>query len=820
MSRTVDPIDHLYQMVKDGISYGIVHQVAEDEYHSGRTIRIHDQQLINFGLCSYLGIEADERLKQGVIDAVNQFGVQYSVSRAYVSNRLYTELEDLLGQMFDGKHVLVTQNTTLGHLAALPVIIEPNDAVLVDFQVHNSVQTTLSQLRTKKVHIEYIRNDDMAQLEERIVALQEQHRRIWYLCDGIYSMYGNAASITTLESLLNRYEQFHLYIDDAHGMSWSGKHGRGFVLNQIEQHERMIVVVSLSKSFSAGGGAIVFPNFDLYHKVKSCGGPMIFSIPINPPTLGAAVASAKLHLSDELPALQNQLMANIRYFNQMAEAYQLPLVNATENPIRFIGVGLPKLAYAVVSRLQELGFYTNIAAYPAVPMRRSGIRITVTNHHTKEDILALIQAIAQVLPVLLREGGSSMDKLYKTFKMSNPDSLTMPANEEGRSSSAALKLEHHTSIQEIQSKEWNQLLGGRGFEWDFLHCLERTFENQPLPENNWAFHYYIVRDSNGVPVLATFCTKVLLKDDILESGEVSKAVEQLRVDNPYYLTSNYLVMGSLLTEGDHLYLDRQGNWQEALSMFIEELQAEQARCHANTIMLRDFSIHDEELAEWMKQHGYLSRAMPESNVLILQCEDEQDYVSQLSRSARALIRKEVLAFEHMFEVDIVTCDSPTPSEALIEDLHNLYLNVQRRKHDINLFALPQNLWSEMLKHPGWELLVFRIAPEHGGDPEGRPVGFMSCYKGENHYVMSMVGINSQYTESHHLYRQTFYQSIKRAIQLKLPVVHLGIDANKEKQRFGAATHATNVYYQTSDHYAYQVLDNIKANLGSALAVTR
>jgi 7-keto-8-aminopelargonate synthetase-like enzyme len=818
MSKTDDPLQHLYQMVKDAAASGIVHHQSEDEFHTGRTLRIHDRDLINFGLCSYLGLETDPRLKQGAIEAVNQFGVQFSVSRAYVSNRLYAELEELLGRIFGGQPVLVTQNTTLGHLAALPVIIEPNDAVLVDFQVHHSVQTTVNQVRTKKVHIEYIRNDDMEQLEERIAALREHHRRVWYLCDGIYSMYGNEASVKKLEELLNKYEQFHLYIDDAHGMSWSGKHGRGFVLNQIELHERMIVVVSLSKSFSAGGGAIVFPNFELYHKVRSCGGPMIFSIPLNPPTLGAAVASAKLHLSEELALLQEQLMDKIRYFNLTAQAYHLPLVNATDNPIRFIGVGLPKLAYAAVRSLQDRDFYTNIAAYPAVPMRRSGIRITITNYHTKEDILALIRTIAHTLPEIVQEGGGSMDKLYKVFKMPVP--LSLEANGEARPSAAALSLEHHTSITAIRPEEWNGLLGGRGFEWHFLRGLECTFRDQPLRESNWSFHYYIVRDSNGVPVLATFCTGVLLKDDILETGEVSKAVELERMRDPYFLTSDCLVMGSLLTEGNHLYLDRQGDWRSALSMLIEELHAEQARSQANTIMLRDIPVEDEELTGCLTQHGYLQKAMPESNVLVLSCSNELEYLSQLSKSARAVVRKEVLAYEHMFQVEVLTSDSPAPSEQLIRDLHALYLNVQQRKHDLNLYPLPMNLWSEMLKHPGWELLVFRISPEHGGDPDGRPAGFMSCYLGEDHYVMSMVGIDSQYTESHHVYRQTFYQSIKRAIQFQRRTVYMGIDANKEKQRFRATTHSSYMYYQTSDHYNFHVLENIKASLGNAVAATR
>ncbi|MFD0587332.1 aminotransferase class I/II-fold pyridoxal phosphate-dependent enzyme [Paenibacillus sp. GCM10027627] len=823
MSKADESFLHLYQMINEAISHGIVHHVAEDEQHEGRTIRLQDRNMLNFGLCSYLGLEADSRLKQGAIDAVNRYGVQFSVSRAYVSHPLCEDAEGLLSQIFDGKPALFAQTTTLGHLSALPILIEPGDAVLVDFQVHNSVQTTVNIVRTKKVHIEYIRNDDMEQLEERIVALKENHRRIWYLCDGIYSMYGNEASLDALERLLNKYDQFHLYIDDAHGMGWIGINGRGFVLSRIPHHDRMIVVTSLSKSFSAGGGAVVFPNYEMYHKVRSCGGPMIFSIPSNPPTLGAVIASAHIHLSDELPALQSKLLDHIRYFNETAKAYGLPLVHATENPIRFIGVGLPKLAYAVVSRLQDMGFYTNIAAYPAVPMRRSGIRITLTNHHTKEDIFALIQAIAAALPEIVTAGASSMDKLFKTFKMPQLQSsknMVAAATVERSAERGGLSVEHHESIEAIGKEEWNRLLGDRGYEWDFLLALEKTFIDQSNPEDKWSFHYFIVRDKEGFPLLATYCTGVLLKDDILESSAVSMAVEQNRIDDPYYLTSHYLVMGSLLSEGNHLYLDRGGDWQTAMDLFIEAVQAEQAKAQANTIMLRDFPDDDEELARYMYAQGFLSKPMRESNVLVLSCSNKGDYLAGLSKSARSVIRKEVLALEHMFEMDILDSDSPPASEETIRHLHSLYLSVQQRKRDINTFPLPMNLWLELTKSPGWELLMFRIKPEYGGDPNGRPVGFLSCYKGENHYLLSLIGINSDYTGSHHVYRQAFYQAIVRAMDLGRSTVYLGVDANKEKQRYGASLHPSKVYFQTLDHYAYHVLENIKSGLGNRVEVTR
>jgi len=34
-------------------------------------------------------------------------------------------------------------------------------------------------------------------------------------------------------TMLDKNPQPHLYVDDAHSMSWAGKHGTGYLLSQI-----------------------------------------------------------------------------------------------------------------------------------------------------------------------------------------------------------------------------------------------------------------------------------------------------------------------------------------------------------------------------------------------------------------------------------------------------------------------------------------------------------------------------------------------------------------------------------------------------------
>ena len=152
---------------------------------------------------------------------------------------------------------------------------------------------------------------------------------IWYLADGVYSMLGSHCDVIALAELLDRYPNFYAYLDDAHGMSITGKHGR-----------RMVVAISLSKSFGIGcGGAEVVPNAEWQRKIRRCGPTWISSSPIPIPMLGGGIAAAKIHLSDEITTLQNKLRQRMQWLIASAKHYQLPLANTALSSIFYFTIG-------------------------------------------------------------------------------------------------------------------------------------------------------------------------------------------------------------------------------------------------------------------------------------------------------------------------------------------------------------------------------------------------------------------------------------------------------------------------------------------------
>ena len=172
-------------MVSRGSS-SLARQVAEDERFDGRSITLQGRRVIDFGSCSYLGLETDARLKTAACEAVLRYGVQFSTSRAYVAAPLYREFEELLSEMVDGQSVVVAPTATLAHECALPVLVGERDAVLYDIQVHASVQGALPDwAELRGVPCEAVRHNDLLRVEERVRTLAARHERVHYLCDGM-----------------------------------------------------------------------------------------------------------------------------------------------------------------------------------------------------------------------------------------------------------------------------------------------------------------------------------------------------------------------------------------------------------------------------------------------------------------------------------------------------------------------------------------------------------------------------------------------------------------------------------------------------------
>lgn len=803
----------LSRIMKDAQNRDLVHHMVTDEQLDGRTVQMGNQTMKNFGSCSYLSLEHHEALNAGTKEALDKFGTQFSSSRAFAALSLYHELESHLETIF-GNPVIATSNTTLGHQCALPVIVGENDAVILDLQVHTSVQTAVQLLKADGVHTEMIRHNSMEALERKIKAFKGKYDKVWYMADGVYSIFGDSAPLKELEALLDKYEHFHLYIDDAHGMGWTGENGMGWVRSKMEHHDRMVLAVSLNKSFACAGGCLIFPTEEMRDLVKNCGGPIIFSGPIQPPMLGAGVASAKLHMSEEIKPIQDKLAHLIQFANDQIKKLGLPQYEVTETPLFFVPLGLPKLSFNMIGRLKDDGFYTHAGSFPATPMKQSGLRFMINACHTEEDVLSLLERVRYHYPLIVEEEGSSCAEIAKYFGIEPFEVAAENLMIVKKAAKKELHVEVKHSIEEMDQAEWDSLFGGHGnLTVSSLRTMEAVFKNGEEQENQCDFYYLMVRDEKAQPVLATFFTHAVVKDDIFAPASVSEQIEKTRKMDPLFLTSSSISLGAPITKGNHLHLDMEhAAWKEALQILIKQMETAMQTHGASQMMIREFMGEENEmLTQVMYDLGFTAWELPEvSRVENIDWNNREEFMQQrLSSRYRSDLRREVLKFEDKFEV--VTTQLTTEDE--IEEAYELYMNVYERSLEMNVFPLPMKFFQEICANPDYDVIRMYLKEDLAHNPDAAPVAVMFSYAGSEEYTALIVGLDYDYVRSHNTYKQILFQTVERSQAIGCSSIDLAFTANSVKKKVGATKVKARAYVQILDHFNMSVISNMTKKVG-------
>jgi len=351
-------------------------------FENGRIVTVDGHKFINMISCSYLGLNRHPAVVQGAIDGILEEGtMSTSASRARIAPSLMDEVEALMGRVF-GAEAIITPSATMSSAVVLPLLASgqltdgEKPLMVFDKNCHFSMNVQKAVCGDETEVMTCAHNDI-----EAIETLCRTHACVAYVADGAYSMGGNTP-VEELQRLQREYGLF-LYLDDSHSVSVCGERGEGFVRSQMEAVDaRTIIVASLAKAFGATGGLILFGNPEFRELFDYCGGPLGWSQMINAAGLGAIRASARIHLTDELPALQAKLKHMMEFFDA-----KIPTENAGNGlPIRVIDLGSVDKAVSVAADVYKRGFYTSAVFFPIVAKNRAGLRAMGRADMTHDDI--------------------------------------------------------------------------------------------------------------------------------------------------------------------------------------------------------------------------------------------------------------------------------------------------------------------------------------------------------------------------------------------------------------------------------------------------
>lgn len=365
---------------------------------------IQGKILTDFINCSYLGLEVHPDLKEGAVSLIEKWGVYFSASRLRIRITELDMLDQNLSNLFGGYNIVTFSNLTSCHAGVLPLIasgtvpgieLSESPGFIFDITAHSSMQNCRASIKPfGSVDRTDFTNLDL--LRSRCLVLKREGRTPILICDGIGSM-GGVHNVSELCKIAEEANGF-LYIDDAHGISAVGQNGAGHVMKHLnyKPNSRLILSGSLSKGFGAFGGFVGFYSEKSANHVKQNCHSYTFSGPLPIPSIGAALASSKLHLSNAIEPLQEKLNNNLKLFDSLFPKEINPNQNSN-SPIRFIRTGEELITILAGQRLYENGIACNVATYPVVAKGSGLLRFSISSLHSVHELIKIKEIMSQVI---------------------------------------------------------------------------------------------------------------------------------------------------------------------------------------------------------------------------------------------------------------------------------------------------------------------------------------------------------------------------------------------------------------------------------------
>jgi len=366
---------------------GIVAELSEGVL---RTAAGHE--FVNFTCCSYLDLDSHPKVIEGAVAALGRFGVlDHCIPRSRVQIPALLELEASLGELF-GAEVVSAISAGVASAGLLPLVASGHlgngvrPLMAVDKNCHVSLASAKPTC-ADETEVVSCDHHDVGFIED----MCKQYERVCYVVDGSDSL-GGYAPVLELAGLQDKYGLL-VYYDDSHSISAYGERGIGYIRSHCPVlDERTITVATLNKAFGTSGAAIMLDGYPkkTLRVIERFAGALCYSQPMNTAAVGASLASAEIHRTEELTTLQRRLRGNIELFDTRIKTGQ----SGTTYPIRIIPMS-DETVIEAGRRVYEAGFYVSPVFFPIVARGTAGLRVMLRAGQTGEQIRGLCAVLVE-----------------------------------------------------------------------------------------------------------------------------------------------------------------------------------------------------------------------------------------------------------------------------------------------------------------------------------------------------------------------------------------------------------------------------------------
>jgi 8-amino-7-oxononanoate synthase len=297
-------------------------------------------------------------------------------------------LERALADLLAVDAALTFPSGFAANTATIAALVGPDDVIASDARNHASI---IDGCRLSRGHLGIYPHRDMAALDALLAQAGSARRRL-IVTDTVFSMDGTVAPLADLCELARKHRAI-LMVDEAHATGVFGVRGSGLVEETGCADGVHVRVGTLSKALAAAGG-FVAGHANMIHWLRHKARAWIFST-AHPPAVAAAATRAIALVAEE-PYRRRELLSRATGLRERLSQAGIDVAGATTQIVPIV-VGGATDAVAVSTRLAEAGLFVPAIRPPSVPDGKSLVRVSLSWHHTADDVARLAGTITSIL---------------------------------------------------------------------------------------------------------------------------------------------------------------------------------------------------------------------------------------------------------------------------------------------------------------------------------------------------------------------------------------------------------------------------------------
>ncbi|MGH3187952.1 MAG: glycine C-acetyltransferase [Streptosporangiaceae bacterium] len=353
----------------------------------GSSIRVQDNEVLNFCANNYLGLADDPRVVEAAKQALDRWGYGLASVRFICGTQdVHKLLEERISAFLGTDDTILYSSCFDANGGLFETLLGDQDAVISDELNHASIIDGVRLCKARRLRY---RNRDMHDLEAQLEASADARRRL-IATDGVFSMDGYVAPLDEICQLAERYQAM-VMVDDSHAVGFVGPTGRGTPELHDVADKVDIVTGTLGKALGGASGGYTSGRGEIIHLLRQRSRPYLFSNSVAPAVVGASLAV--LDLLESGDDLRARLRENTAWFRARMTELGFDILPG-DHPIVPVMIGDAARAARLADLLLARGIYVIGFSYPVVPVGKARIRTQLSAAHTRADLELAAAAFA------------------------------------------------------------------------------------------------------------------------------------------------------------------------------------------------------------------------------------------------------------------------------------------------------------------------------------------------------------------------------------------------------------------------------------------